>query len=301
VLVVPTSGDAAISLSWDAVPTATGYQVWRSESVNGPFSNIGASSRPGYMDEHLANGMLYYYAVRAVNANGDGPAATAQCSPEAPPSPPAGLSAVAGDGRVVLRWAPAAGAISYVVRRSESARGPFDVVSSDVATNAFTDDGVANGNTYYYRVASKAIGAQGAFSELMVPIPEADPLPAPWKQADIGDVGAKGSASMSAHNGTMTVEGSGNNIWGTADSLHFVYQPLAGDGTLTAEIVSSDKTDPFATCGVMIRETLDPGSAMGAHFTKEQRHHGLHLRGRPKLADHRHRVHPHVTRSPHRL
>ncbi|HWF86362.1 MAG TPA: DUF1349 domain-containing protein, partial [Vicinamibacterales bacterium] len=84
-------------------------------------------------------------------------------------------------------------------------------------------------------------------------------LPAPWQDLDIGAVGLAGSASYT--NGTFTVTGSGTDIWNAADAFHFVYQPLTGDGQLVARVASVQEASTWSKAGVMIRETLDPGSA----------------------------------------
>ena len=75
---------------------------------------------------------------------------------------------------------------------------------------------------------------------------------------DIGSVAFAGSSSFS--NGTFTVQASGNDIWNTADAFHFVYETLAGDGNIVARLVSLGNTDAWAKAGVMMRETLMPGS-----------------------------------------
>jgi len=54
-----------------------------------------------------------------------------------------------------------------------------------------------------------------------------------------------------------TLEGSGADIWDTADAFHFAYQALTGDGSITTRVVSLTNTDPWAKAGVMIRESLD--------------------------------------------
>jgi hypothetical protein len=56
------------------------------------------------------------------------------------------------------------------------------------------------------------------------------------------------------------LNGSGHDIWDTADGFRYVYQPLSGDGTIIARVVSQTNTSQNAKAGVMIRETLDPGS-----------------------------------------
>ncbi|PYU54210.1 MAG: hypothetical protein DMG56_27425, partial [Acidobacteria bacterium] len=85
-------------------------------------------------------------------------------------------------------------------------------------------------------------------------------LPAGWLDGDVGSVGIAGSASYA--NGTFTVKGSGNQINGTSDQMHFVYQPLSGDGTIVARVVSAQGSN-YPEAGVMIRETLDAASTNG--------------------------------------
>jgi hypothetical protein len=83
-------------------------------------------------------------------------------------------------------------------------------------------------------------------------------LPSVWTDGDIGSPGVAGSASYA--NGTFTVAGAGQQIYGTADAFHFVYQPLSGDGTIVARVVSVQGGAGYAAPGVMIRETLTAGS-----------------------------------------
>ena len=83
-------------------------------------------------------------------------------------------------------------------------------------------------------------------------------LPSPWLTQDIGAVGAAGSASHS--NGTFTVNGSGADIWGTADEFRYVYQAASGNCEIIARVATQQNTHANAKAGVMIRETLAAGS-----------------------------------------
>jgi hypothetical protein len=56
------------------------------------------------------------------------------------------------------------------------------------------------------------------------------PLPMPWLNQDVGVVTQTGSATYSG--GTFTVAGAGAGLGGTADGMQFVYQTLAGDGSI---------------------------------------------------------------------
>ena len=86
---------------------------------------------------------------------------------------------------------------------------------------------------------------------------QSGPLPA-WFDADIGDVGQPGGSRQS--DDTFNVSGAGADIWGPSDSFHFTYTNLDGDGDIWVYARSQTATNPFAKAGVMIRQSLDPGS-----------------------------------------
>ena len=85
----------------------------------------------------------------------------------APPSP-TGLSAVAGDGQVSLKWSASATAVSYAVQRSTTGGGPFTAVAT-TASLSYADAGLLNGTTYYYEVAAVNSGGSSAYSAAVPP------------------------------------------------------------------------------------------------------------------------------------
>ncbi|HSI08205.1 MAG TPA: glycoside hydrolase family 16 protein [Rariglobus sp.] len=84
--------------------------------------------------------------------------------------------------------------------------------------------------------------------------PVAAALPSPWVNQDVGSVGVAGSTTYAS--GTFTVNGSGTDIQGTADSFQYAYQAASGDCSITARVASQTNTHNGAKAGVMIRETL---------------------------------------------
>lgn len=86
-------------------------------------------------------------------------------------------------------------------------------------------------------------------------------VPAPWSSRDIGAVARAGKAGYI--HAAFTLWGSGHDIWSTADAFRFVYQPLRGDGEITARVTRVDATNAWAKAGVMIRATLAANSAQG--------------------------------------
>jgi len=61
--------------------------------------------------------------------------------------------------------------------------------------------------------------------------------------------------------GTYTMTGAGSDIWNESDEFRYAYKQLSGDGSIVAQVFSVENTDPWAKAGVMIRKTLDAGSA----------------------------------------
>jgi regulation of enolase protein 1 (concanavalin A-like superfamily) len=114
------------------------------------------------------------------------------------------------------------------------------------------DTNVLNTSTF----DSAAVGAPGTPPP---PPPPPPTLPAPWSADDVGAVGKPGGTSYS--NGTFTVSGAGANIWGTADSFHFVSQPVSGDTQIVARVVTMENTSTFAKAGVMIRASTAANAA----------------------------------------
>ena len=66
--------------------------------------------------------------------------------------------------------------------------------------------------------------------------------------------------------GTYTMTGSGADIWDNTDQFHFAFKQVTGAIAIIAKVESLENTDPFAKAGVMIRDTLEPGSRYVALF-----------------------------------
>jgi hypothetical protein len=125
------------------------------------------------------------------------------------------------------------------------------------------------GTTYYWKIVSKTMADMTATSPIWSfttggsapPPPGGGSLPAGWSSQDIGAVGVAGSAS--ANSGTFSVTGSGADIWGTADALHYAYQQFSGDFDAIARVATVQPVNAWTKAGVMIRGSLAANSAQG--------------------------------------
>ncbi|MBM4027010.1 MAG: hypothetical protein FJ280_16645 [Planctomycetes bacterium] len=64
--------------------------------------------------------------------------------------------------------------------------------------------------------------------------------------------------------GSITMSAWGNDIWNNADQFRFAFKRLTGNGSITVKVESVANTNGWAKAGVMIRESLDPGSRHAA-------------------------------------
>ena len=158
------SGNAEIALNWSA-PTSnggvviSGYKVYRGTVSGGevPLTTLG--SVLNFTDADLTNGQAYYYKVSAVNTVGEGPvSAEANATPATLPSAPLHLTAVADNAQVTLNWTASASnggaAITgYKIYRGTTAGGEELLATVGNVLN-YTDTGLTNGQTYYYKVSA---------------------------------------------------------------------------------------------------------------------------------------------------
>jgi hypothetical protein len=72
-----TGGNGQVTLSWNAVSGAAGYNLKRSTTSGGPYSTIaGGLTVTNATDNQVINGTTYFYVVSAVNGAGEGPNST---------------------------------------------------------------------------------------------------------------------------------------------------------------------------------------------------------------------------------
>lgn len=83
---------------------------------------------------------------------------------------------------------------------------------------------------------------------------------------DVGFPQPPGS-SYSCHEGDIDMIAGGNDIWGTSDQFHFVYQYWQGDFDMKVKVQRLDVAQSWSKAGLMARETLDDNSATIETYT----------------------------------
>ncbi len=174
-----TAGNRRVVLTWQAVPTATGYRVFRSTTGTFPATPLASPSGTSYTDTAVTNGTLYQYTVAAFNAGGNGPAAElVTATPMAPPAAPTDVAATAGAAQVSVSWSPSPGATSYKVYRGTTAGGQGSAaVATGLPAGPFVDGGRTNGVTYFYVVTAVNTYGESARSSEVSGTPSAPPPP----------------------------------------------------------------------------------------------------------------------------
>jgi large repetitive protein len=143
------------------------------------------------------------------------------------------------------------------------------VAEDTAAPYSFEWNNVIDGTHYLVVRATDNAGLSTHSDNVAVHVNRTGPID-PWQSQDIGSVGIPGHTQLEGDAQTVTVKSAGRiggdpgaNIPGsTADSFHFAYQTLTGNGEIIARIDRVTATDDNAKAGVMIRETLDPSSKM---------------------------------------
>jgi hypothetical protein len=190
-------GDGHVNINWSPVPGSTGYIIFTS-TVSGSFTDPEATvteSVYSYNITGLTNGTIYYFAVKATNPGGDSAysneiSAVPQVSV---PAAPTGITATAGNEKVILSWDSVAGATGYKIYQS-TASGSYGAALDTVTGSVYSHDatGLTNGVTYYFVIKATNVGGDSPNSAEASAVPKTVP-------------GAPTNVTATAGNGKATV------------------------------------------------------------------------------------------------
>ena len=155
-LIATNATVTSLTITWNPVSGATSYQLFRTNSYSGPFTDlIYSGTGTTFTDTGLTSGNTYFYEIEATDSSGSSSLSTPASGTTiavTPPSTPSNLS-VGGFAAtsLTITWSSASGASSYQLLRATISSGPFTQIFSGAGTT-FTDTGLTTNTTYYYEV-----------------------------------------------------------------------------------------------------------------------------------------------------
>ena len=156
-----------ITIKWSETEYASGYYIYRSDSLTGTFTKVGSTSSKSFKNTGLSSNKTYYYKVAAFNEVGTGTQSDAfeantlyDCVK---------VTGVARSTRTIssitLKWDAQDQAESYDVYRATAYDGEY-VFKKTVTTNKYTNSGLTQGKMYYYKIVAKNALGEAAPSSI---------------------------------------------------------------------------------------------------------------------------------------
>jgi lysophospholipase L1-like esterase/fibronectin type 3 domain-containing protein len=153
----------SVIIRWTALEAGdvnTSYNIYWSTS-KGVTKRSGikiADAASPYTHTGLTNGTTYYYVIAGVNQYGEGLASQeVSAIPDQGnlPSPPTGVTTVAGDRMATISWNAVSNASTYNIYWSTSPDMPSQSGTKLANVKSpYTHSGLIQGNTYYYVITS---------------------------------------------------------------------------------------------------------------------------------------------------
>lgn len=139
-----------ITIKWKKVKDAKKYEIYYSTSPDGPYVLLKTQGGTSFTHKKLTTGMTYYYKVRPVRDYYYG-----EYSNVTSARPVLGtlekLKVLSGKNQLKVSWRKVSGTSNYVILRSDSASGEYKEIARTRKTS-YTDKGLGDGATYYYKV-----------------------------------------------------------------------------------------------------------------------------------------------------
>ncbi|MFC6227784.1 Ig-like domain-containing protein [Paenibacillus allorhizosphaerae] len=164
---------ASVSLVWDAVYGAAGYNLYRTGDNDNDFAKIGSVAGTSYIDAGVALAGTYQYKITQLTAEqlesvASAPITVSVKDASVPvPAAPTGLSLKGiSKEQLTIGWEPVPGASLYYIYRAKSLDGPY-VKAGSSAGNEYTDTQVFTTVPYFYKVAAVGPGGLSAPSDVL--------------------------------------------------------------------------------------------------------------------------------------
>lgn len=258
-----------MSLSWNAVSGATAYQVLRSASWSGTYTQSGTTAATTFSDTGLSAGTAYYYMVRATSSSGTSGSSLVAAGVTLPAAPTS-LIATGSNAVVALTWVAANGATSYNVKRTQTSGTGYSPVTSGITGTTCLDTAAINGTTYYYVVSAVNAGGEGVNSTEASGTPVAPPVITSATSA----TGTNGSAftfQIAASNNPASYGATGLPAGLTVNGgTGFISGTPTVDGTCSATITANNAGGPGGATLIITILATPWGQWQALHFSTAQ-------------------------------
>ena len=159
---VSAAAETLVTLAWDPLNGASGYNIYRSNSENGIYTKINTNAVIGaeYTDAGLETLAAYYYRISAIINGVEGAPSNPVLGSTLLPAPVNVRVILVTNSSVRITWNAYSGANGYNVYRSNSVDGIYAKINnSTINGTEFYDTGI-NPYTVFYKVSAVSGGVE---------------------------------------------------------------------------------------------------------------------------------------------
>jgi len=159
---------SSITVIWDVVSSADGYNVYRSFSSSGEYTLVGTTAATSYTDNDLSAGTTYFYKITATKNESESVQSSIVSEKTISLNAPTGVSATAipSSRAIYVSWDAVSGATRYYVYRSSSETDTYIHVGTTIDLS-YIDTGLLYSTTYYYKVSAYNNNGEGVLSSIV--------------------------------------------------------------------------------------------------------------------------------------
>ncbi len=143
-----------IYLTWEDenLHDIVGYEIYRSESIDGEIVPIGKSDKKEYLDKKLEPGKTYYYKIRCLSVEEEFNSELSKITGEKATLPAPVITSVEQEGVTsIINWSAVEKSEKYLVFRSGEKNGSYTLLGESYGCS-FSDTSIKNNSVYYYKV-----------------------------------------------------------------------------------------------------------------------------------------------------
>jgi fibronectin type 3 domain-containing protein len=161
-----------VTITWDEVDGASGYNVKRSEEINGSYIVIATNiPEATFTDSTVEDGKKYYYVVTAVAGDEESEESEynnveineiikEEINEEIKENPqkellaPTNVTVKVENKNIIVRWDNVINAGSYNIKRKTLQEKEYKIIKERVTDTTYVDSDLINGITYYYVITA---------------------------------------------------------------------------------------------------------------------------------------------------